>query len=101
MLAAKPGLARGALLFYACVPVAEFDQPGLLMYRCRCMAWMPTHSSWMKAISMMPGAGSGKPRTVSFFYHGDQGYCRRLLASYDPVATELLTQRVLAFLAAL
>ena len=97
-----PG-ARGALLFYACVPVAEFG------------------SAWPKDVPVQVHGMDADPFFVDegdidaaralvaeaengelFLYHGDQHYfADSSLASYDPVATELLMQRVLAFLAAL
>ena len=98
----RPG-ARGALLFYACVPVAEFG------------------SAWPKDVPVQVHGMDADPFFVDegdidaaralvaeaengelFLYHGDEHYfADSSLASYDPVATELLTQRVLAFLAAL
>jgi dienelactone hydrolase len=94
--------ARGALLFYSCVPVSEFG------------------SSWPKGVPVQVPAMDADPIFVDegdidaaralvaeaddaelFLYPGDQHYfADSSLASYDAAAAALLTQRVLDFLAA-
>ncbi len=98
----RPG-ARGALFFYACVPVSEFGQ------------------SWPKEVPIQVHGMDADPFFVDegdidaaraliaeaqhgelFLYPGDQHYfADSSLPSYDAEASELLIQRVLAFLAAL
>lgn len=98
----RPG-ARGALLFYACVPVAEFG-----------VAWpkgVPVQVHGMDADPIFVGEGDlDAARALVaeaeagelFLYQGDRHYfADNSLASYDPEATELLIRRVLTFLAAL
>ena len=98
----RPG-ARGALLFYACVPVSEFGS-----------AWpagVPVQVHGMDADPFFVGEGdidaarelvAEAENGELFLYPGDQHYfADSSLPSYDPEATKLLTQRVLAFLAAL
>jgi dienelactone hydrolase len=95
----RPG-ARGALLFYACVPVSEFGT-----------AWpeaVPVQVHGMDADPLFVGEGDvdAARELVSeakdgelFLYPGDQHYfADSTLPSYDPDATALLTQRVLTFL---
>jgi dienelactone hydrolase len=95
----RPG-ARGALLFYSCVPVSEFG-PG----------WpegLPAQVHGMDADPIFAGEGdidaarelvSQAKDAELFLYPGDQHYfADSSLPSYDPDATALLTQRVLAFL---
>jgi dienelactone hydrolase len=95
--------ARGALLFYSCVPVSEFGQ-----------AWpegVPVQVHGMDADPYFIGDGDiDAARTLIeeaedgelFLYHGDQHYfADSSLPSYDAKASALLLQRVLAFLAAL
>ena len=96
----RPG-ARGALLFYACVPASEFGP-----------AWqadLPVQVHGMDADpvfvdegdldaarELVGSAGQGE----LFLYPGDQHYfADSTLPSYDAAATALLTERVLAFLA--
>jgi dienelactone hydrolase len=97
----RPG-ARGALLFYSCVPVSAFGS-----------AWpadVPVQIHGMDADPIFAGEGdvdaareivaSGAPAEL-FLYPGDQHYfADSSLPSYDAAATALLTQRVLDFLAA-
>ena len=98
----RPG-ARGALLFYSCVPVSAFGQ-----------AWpkgVPVQVHGMDADPIFVGEGDiDAARALIeeaedgelFLYPGDQHYfADSSLPSYDAEATELLLQRVLAFLAAL
>jgi dienelactone hydrolase len=95
----RPG-ARGALLFYACVPVSAFGS-----------AWpegVPVQVHGMDADPIFTGEGDidaarelvqqAKDGEL-FLYPGDQHYfADSSLPSYDPDATALLTQRVLGFL---
>jgi dienelactone hydrolase len=97
----RPG-ARGALLFYSCVPVSEFGP-----------SWpdgVPVQVHGMDADPIFVGEGDvdaareliGQAKDGELFlYPGDQHYfADSSLPSYDPDATALLTQRVLDFLSA-
>ena len=97
----RPG-ARGALLFYSCVPVSAFGP-----------AWpagVPVRVHGMDADPIFVGEGDidaareliGQADDGELFlYPGDQHYfADSSLPSYDPDATALLTQRVLDFLRA-
>jgi dienelactone hydrolase len=97
----RPG-ARGALLFYSCVPVSEFGP-----------CWpdtVPVQVHGMDADPIFVGEGDvdaareliGQAKDGELFlYAGDQHYfADSSLPSYDPDATALLTQRVLDFLSA-
>jgi len=97
----RPG-ARGALLFYSCLPVSEFG------------------GSWPEGVPVQIHGADNDPYFVGegdvdaarelvayaddgelFLYPGDQHYfADSSLPSYDPEATKLLTERVLNFLAA-
>jgi dienelactone hydrolase len=92
--------ARGALLFYSCVPVSAFGS-----------AWpqgVPVQVHGMDADPIFIGEGdidaarelvSQAEDAELFLYPGDQHYfADSSLASYDPDATALLTRRVLDFL---
>lgn len=96
----RPG-ARGALLFYSCVPVSEFGP-----------AWpkgVPVQVHGMDADPIFVGEGdidaaralvAEADQAELFLYPGDQHYfADSSLPSYDAEATALLTQRVLDFLA--
>jgi dienelactone hydrolase len=95
----RPG-ARGALLFYSCVPVSEFgsDWPG----------GVPAQIHGMDADPIFVGEGDVEAArqlveqaedAELFLYPGDQHYfVDSSLPSYDPDATALLLQRVLEFL---
>ena len=98
----RPG-ARGALLFYSCIPVSEFGQ-----------AWpkgVPVQVHGMDADPIFVGEGDiDAARALVdeaedgelFLYPGDQHYfADSSLPSYDGEATALLLQRVLKFLTAL
>ena len=98
----RPG-ARGALLFYSCVPISEFGQ-----------AWpkgVPVQVHGMDADPIFVGEGDiDAARALVeeaddgelFLYPGDQHYfADSSLPSYDAEATELLLQRVLEFLSSL
>jgi dienelactone hydrolase len=97
----RPG-ARGALLFYACLPVSEFGQ-----------TWpegVPVQIHGMDADPFFVGEGDiDAARALIeetqngelFLYPGEQHYfADSSLPSYDAEATALLLQRVLDFLAA-
>ena len=95
----RPG-ARGALLFYSCVPVSEFGT-----------AWpasVPVQIHGMDADPIFVDEGdidaaraivASCERAELFLYPGDQHYfADSSLPSFDPDATALLTRRVLDFL---
>jgi dienelactone hydrolase len=92
--------ARGALLFYSCVPTSEFGT-----------SWpadVPVQIHGMDADPIFVGEGDidagrelvdSTERAELFLYPGDQHYfADTSLPSYDESAATLLTQRVLAFL---
>jgi dienelactone hydrolase len=95
----RPG-ARGALLFYSCVPMSEFG------------TWWPTdvpaQIHGMDADPIFVGEGDidaaraiveSTDNAELFLYPGDQHYfADSSLPSYDRDATTLLTKRVLEFL---
>jgi len=96
----RPG-ARGALLFYSCVPVSVFG------------SWpdgVPVQVHGMDADPIFVGEGDidaarelvdQAEDAELFLYPGDQHYfADSSLPSYDPDATALLTRRVLDFLSA-
>jgi dienelactone hydrolase len=95
----RPG-ARGALLFYSCVPVDAFGS-----------AWprgVPVQVHGMDADPLFVDEGdidaaralvAGTDDAELFLYPGDQHYfADSTLPSYDPAAAALLTERVLSFL---
>jgi dienelactone hydrolase len=95
----RPG-ARGALLFYSCVPVSEFGT-----------SWpedVPVQIHGMDADPFFVDEGDldaaraiveSTENAELFLYPGDQHYfADSSLPSYDEAATTLLTQRVLSFL---
>ena len=95
----RPG-ARGALLFYSCVPVSAFGS-----------AWpegVPEQVHGMDADPIFVGEGdidaarelvNQAENAELFLYPGDKHYfADSSLPSYDPDATALLTRRVLDFL---
>jgi dienelactone hydrolase len=95
----RPG-ARGALLFYSCVPTSEFGTP-----------WpvdVPVQIHGMDADPIFVDEGdldaaralvASAEHAELFLYPGDQHYfADSSLPSYDESAATLLTQRVLAFL---
>ena len=98
----RPG-ARGALLFYSCIPITGEWAFGPWP------AGVPVQLHGMDADPYFVGEGDVDAAreivaTVDdaelFLYPGDQHYfADRSLPSYDAAATALLTQRVLAFLA--
>jgi dienelactone hydrolase len=92
--------ARGALLFYSCVPASEFGS-----------AWpadVPVQIHGMEADPIFVGEGDidaaraiveSAEHAELFLYPGDQHYfADSSLPSYDESAAKLLTQRVLTFL---
>jgi dienelactone hydrolase len=94
--------ARGALLFYSCVPVSEFGS-----------SWpkgVPVQVHGMDADPIFVGEGDidaaralveEADEAELFLYPGDQHYfADSSLPSYDAEASALLIQRVLDFLAA-
>jgi dienelactone hydrolase len=96
----RPG-ARGALLIYSCVPVSEFGT-----------AWpagVPVQVHGAENDPIFAGEGDldaaralveSTDEAELFLYPGDQHYfADSSLPSYDPGAAELLTKRVLEFLA--
>ena len=98
----RPG-ARGALFYHSCVPTAEFDSP-----------WpkgVPVQVHGMDADPFFAGEGdidaaralvTEAEDAELFVYPGDQHlFADSSLPSYDPAAAQLLTERTLAFLAAL
>ncbi len=97
----RPG-ARGALLFYSCVPVSEFGS-----------AWpdgVPVQVHGMDADPIFVGEGDidaaralveSTGQAELFLYPGDQHYfADSSLPSYDADAAALLSRRVLDFLGA-
>ena len=95
----RPG-ARGALLFYSCVPVTAFGT-----------SWprgVPVQVHGMDADPIFIGEGdidaarelvNQAENAELFLYPGDKHYfADSSLPSYDPDATALLTRRVLDFL---
>ena len=102
MLAQTRAGARGALLFYSCVPLSEFSA-----------SWpkgVPVQVHGMDADPIFVGEGdidAARALVVEadqaelFLYPGDQHYfADSSLPSYDAEASALLIQRVLDFLAA-
>ena len=94
----RPG-ARGALLFYSCLPASEFGT---------WPAGLPVQIHGMDADPFFVEEGDidaarelveSAEEAELFLYPGDQHYfADSSLPSYDESATRLLTQRVLAFL---
>ncbi len=95
----RPG-ARGALLFYSCVPPSEFGTPW--------PADVPVQIHAMDADPIFVGEGdldaaraivASTDQAELFLYPGSQHYfADASLPSYDAGATALLTRRVLDFL---
>jgi dienelactone hydrolase len=93
--------ARGALLFYSCVPTSEFGGPW--------PADVPVQIHGMDADPIFVDEGDldaaraiveSTENAELFLYPGDQHYfADSSLPSYEEGAAKLLTQRVLAFLA--
>jgi dienelactone hydrolase len=97
----RPG-ARGALFFYSCVPPSEFGSswPSDVPVQIHGMDADPffvDEGDIDAAREVVAAAEDGE----LFLYPGDKHYfADSSLPSYDEKATELLTERVLAFLAA-
>ncbi len=101
MLAQTRSGARGALLFYSCVPTSEFGS---------WPAGVPAQVHGMDADPIFVDEGDVDAARALveeaedaelFLYPGDQHYfADSTLHSYDPEAAALLTGRVLDFLAA-
>ncbi|SFR71035.1 Dienelactone hydrolase [Agromyces sp. CF514] len=99
MLAQTRAGAKGALLFYSCVPASEFGE---------WPAGLPAqiHGADADPIFMDEGDVDAARELVEheqqvelFLYPGDQHYfADSSLPSYDAAATRLLTERVLEFL---
>ena len=97
----RPG-ARGALLFYSCVPVSEFSDSW--------PAEVPVQIHGKDADPFFFGEGDidaaralveSAPQAELFLYPGEEHlFADSSLPSYDPDAAALLTKRVLDFLAA-
>jgi dienelactone hydrolase len=95
----RPG-ARGALLFYSCVPISEFGTSW--------PAGVPVQIHGMDADPFFVDEGdidaarelvASTDQAELFLYPGDQHYfADSSLPSYDPAAAALLTRRVLDFL---
>ena len=95
----RPG-ARGALLFYSCVPLSFFGGSW--------PAGVPAQIHGMDADPIFVGEGdveaarelvASAENAELFLYPGDQHYfADSSLPSYDPAAAALLTRRVLDFL---
>jgi len=95
----RPG-AKGALLFYSCVPMSEFGESW--------PAGVPVQIHGADADPFFVGEGDvdaareiveSTEDAELFLYPGDQHYfADSSLPSYDAEATALLTTRVLAFL---
>ena len=96
----RPG-ARGALLFYSCVPAAEFGSwPDGVAVQIHGMDADPIFTEEGDLDAARALVESVKQAEL-FRYPGDQHYfADSSLPSYDPDAAALLTERVLSFLAA-
>lgn len=98
----RPG-ARGALLIYSCVPFSEFGE--------RWPSGVPVQVHGMDADPFFTGEGDidaarelvkQAEQGELFLYPGDQHlFADNSLPSYNADASELMLQRVLAFLASL
>src|SRR5437764_4424785 len=95
----RPG-ARGALLMYSCIPVSEFGE-----------AWpegvpVQVHGKdadpdFLEDIEAARALTESTAAAELFLYPGDEHlFADSSLPAYDPEAAALLTERVLAFLAA-
>jgi dienelactone hydrolase len=94
----RPG-AKGALLFYSCVPVGAFGSwPEGLSAQVHGMDADPFFTEEGDIDAARELVGQAKDAEL-FLYPGDQHYfADSTLPSYDPDATALLLQRVLGFL---
>jgi dienelactone hydrolase len=95
----RPG-ARGALLFYSCVPVSEFGERWpegvpVQIHGADADPYFVDEGDLDAARELVESAEDGE----LFLYPGDQHYfADSSLPSYDEGAATLLTERVLAFL---
>jgi dienelactone hydrolase len=95
----RPG-ARGALLFYSCVPLGEFaaDWPAEVPVQVHGMDADPIFVE-EGDLDAARGLVESAERAELFLYDGDQHYfADPSLSSYDPRAAALLTRRTLDFL---
>ncbi|MGN6131944.1 MAG: dienelactone hydrolase family protein [Nocardioidaceae bacterium] len=95
----RPG-ARGALLMYSCIPVAEFGEawPAGVPVQIHGKEGDEFFEEDLPAARELAGS---TPAAELFVYPGDQHlFADSSLDAYDPQATALLMERVLAFLAA-
>jgi dienelactone hydrolase len=95
----RPG-ARGALLFYSALPAGEFGgwpkEVPVQVHGADADAFFIGEGDVDNARELVAQADDGE----LFLYPGDQHYfADSSLPSFDPVATELLTRRVVEFLA--
>ena len=94
----RPG-ARGALLMYSCLPVSEFGRawPDGVPVQVHAKEADPFFEEDLPAARELV---ESTDRAELFLYPGDEHLVAdSSLPAYDPAAAELLTQRVLAFLA--
>jgi dienelactone hydrolase len=94
----RPG-ARGALLFYSCIPASEFGTwPADVPVQIHGMDADPIFVD-ESDIDAARAIVDSTEQAELFLYPGDQHYfADSSLPSYDESAAKLLTQRVLAFL---
>jgi dienelactone hydrolase len=95
----RPG-ARGALLMSACLPVSEFGDawPANVPVQVHGKDADPFFAEDVEAARALAGSSD---RAELFLYPGDEHlFADSSLAGYDAAAAALLTERVLAFLAA-
>ena len=95
--------ARGALLFYSCIPVSEFGEtwPDEVPVQVHAMDADPIFTEEGDIDAARALVEQAKDAEL-FLYPGDQHlFADSSLPAYDAAATALLTERVLAFLAAL
>jgi dienelactone hydrolase len=96
----RPG-ARGALLMYSCLPVSEFGEswPDNVPVQVHGKEGDPFFAEDLQAAQALVESAE---RAELFVYAGHQHlFADSSLSDYDPPAAALLTERVLAFLAAL
>jgi dienelactone hydrolase len=95
----RPG-ARGALLMYSCLPVSEFGEgwPAGVPVQVHGKDADPFFREDIDAARALAGSTDA---AELFLYPGDEHlFADASLPAYDPEAAALLTERVLAFLAA-
>ncbi len=93
----RPG-ARGALFLYSCLPVAEFGAwPAGVPVQIHAKEQDPHFLEDVDAARSLAETVEG---AELFLYPGDEHlFADSSLPAYDPAAAELMTERVLAFLA--